>query len=95
MCGQEETEKTFLYCRYGHRLHRECLKALIGSTYPNPPPCPLCRDQSICPVEMSVMPDLLYMAATPFSQTTAVVAMMIGDKDYRTFYPGGLRKIRN
>jgi hypothetical protein len=80
MCGGEG--ETTMFCTNGHRMHRDCIVALIRTTYPNHPPCPLCRDQSICAVSMSVMPDLLYMTLTPFSQTAAVVAMMIGEREY-------------
>jgi len=38
---------------------------------------------------MSVMPDLLYMALTPFSQTAAVVAMMIGEREFQTLCANG------
>jgi len=82
MCGGEG--ETSLYCNNGHRMHRECIELLVKSKYPNPPPCPMCRDQSVGTVAMSVMPDLLYMALTPFSQTAAIVAMMIGEREFQT-----------
>lgn len=40
-------------------------------------------------MSMSVMPDLLYMELTPFSQTAAVVAMMIGEQDFRMLVSQG------
>jgi hypothetical protein len=87
MCGGEG--ELTLFCNNGHRMHSECIEALVKSTYPTPPPCPLCRDQSVGAVSMSVMPDLLYMALTPFSQTAAVVAMMIGEREYQTMCANG------
>lgn len=76
-------------CSNGHKMHAECIHALVKSTYPTQPPCPLCRDQSLCSLTMSVMPDLLYMELTPFSQTAAVVAMTVGEHDFRMLVAQG------
>jgi hypothetical protein len=82
MCGQERDELLYTMCKNGHHIHAECLGALVRSTYPEHPPCPICRDQSLCALVMSVMPDLVYMELTPFSQTAAVVSMVIGSSEY-------------
>ena len=82
MCGGEG--RLSLFCNNGHYMHEECIDALVKSTYPTTPLCPMCRDRSMDAIVKSVMPDLLYMSLTPFSRTAALVAMMIGEREYQT-----------
>lgn len=49
----------------------------------------MCRDQTVGTVAMTVMPDLIYMELTPFSHTAAVVAMMVGENEYRALCANG------
>lgn len=89
MCGSEDTRLIYM-CKNGHAMHPTCLGALIESTYPEFPPCPVCRNRAMYSIVASVMTDLLYLQLTPISDTAAITAMMIGQDDFQRLKERGL-----
>ena len=81
MCGYGG--QTFVVCGHGHRLHRQCIEGWVKSNYPAMFPCPMCRDYSMGTMAMTVAPDLVFYQLTPFSQTSAMVAMTIGSREFK------------
>lgn len=83
MCGGEG--ELTLFCENNHYMHESCIYDYASHEYPRGAVCPLCRDESIAQLAMTIVPDLLYMELTPFSQTAAVTATCIGRMEYRGF----------
>lgn len=84
MCGfeDEEGEELVLFCGNKHYLHKSCLSSIVCHEYPRGAVCPVCRDESVAQLAMTIVPDLLYMELTPFSQTAAKTASYIGKVEY-------------
>ena len=80
MCGGEG--KLVLYCGNNHYMHESCIYDLTRHEYPRGAVCPMCRDEAVAQMAMTVVPDLLYMELTPFSLTAAKTAVYIGKVEF-------------
>jgi hypothetical protein len=86
MCGGGEDESAEMsgltsVCPNGHKMHQQCIRGLLGSTFPSAMLCPLCRDGSLNSMVVTTMPTTVAMMCTPFSAVSSVVAMRIGVRE--------------
>jgi hypothetical protein len=76
MCGEEGP--VVMSCRNGHKLHPECQRRICTAYFPNPPTCPMCRDETAAKVAVCTCPSILAMGFTPYSTCVAAAMALRG-----------------